>query len=291
MARGEPAGPSGRTAHPTTPRFVGRGLSQGSHQNRYPGPGHTQPGCASCRQACMMLGLVARLLWPARCVACSAFVPEGQAFCDTCLFSVAALDGLCPGCGLPFSHEGWPAEMPCPSCQAMPLPFSRVWAVLAYGGAATQAILHLKHGRRRHLVRPLGALLAPAVAAAIAGGMDVLCPVPLHPRRLRERGFNQSLDLLRVAQMAARPRRALIVPNGLCRIRDTPALGRESPTARRRILAGAFVVRQPARFEGRRILLLDDVMTTGATFGECARVLREAGAVEVQVAALARVVS
>jgi ComF family protein len=162
---------------------------------------------------------------------------------------------------------------------------------MAYGGATTQAILHLKHGRRRHLARPLGALLAPAVAAAIDSGVNALCPVPLHPRRLRQRGFNQALDLLRVAEkLSRRPAaRPLVVPDGLRRIRDTPALGWESPTSRRRIVDGAFAVRRPEWAEGRRILLVDDVMTTGATLAECTRVLLRAGAAEVEVAALARV--
>jgi len=179
----------------------------------------------------------------------------------------------------------------CRGCRAKPLPFSRVWTVLAYGGATTQAILHLKHGRRRHLARPLGALLAPAVAAAIDSGVDALCPVPLHPRRLRQRGFNQALELLRAAEkLVRRPAvRPLVLSDGLRRIRDTPALGWESPASRRRIVDGAFSVERPGWAKNRRILLVDDVMTTGATLAECTRVLLKAGAAEVQVMALARV--
>jgi len=137
----------------------------------------------------------------------------------------------------------------------------------------------------------LGALLAPAVAAAIDSGANALCPVPLHPRRLRARGFNQALELLRVAEkLARRPAaRPLVVPDGLRRIRDTPALGWESPASRRRIVDGAFAVQRPGWAKGRRILLVDDVMTTGATLAECTRVLLSDGAAEVQVMALARV--
>jgi len=247
----------------------------------------------------MLLRLATQLLWPNRCAACDEFVPEGRAFCQDCALTVSALEDACPGCGLPFGRLGkLPTDL-CPGCQAKPLPFSRVWPALAYGGATTLAILHLKHGRRRHLARPLGGLLATAVAAALASGVDTLCPVPLHPRRLRERGFNQSLDLLRAAvrarasdhRAATHPRahRPRLIPDGLRRIRDTPALGWESPASRRRIVAGAFAVRRPEWVVGRRILLVDDVMTTGATLAECARVLLRAGAAEVQVAALARV--
>lgn len=238
----------------------------------------------------MLLRLAAGLLWPARCAACNAFVPEGRAFCESCAVTVAAVDRPCHGCGLPVD-DGRDESRRCQGCQARPLPFSRVWTVLAYGGATTEAVLHLKHGRRRHLARPLGALLAPAVAAALDSGVDALCPVPLHPSRLRQRGFNQALELLRVAEkLSRRPAsRPLVAFNGLRRIRDTPALGWESPTSRRRIVAGAFAVERPGWVRGRRILLVDDVMTTGATLAECTRVLLQAGAAEVQVAALARV--
>lgn len=233
----------------------------------------------------MPLSLLTSLLWPARCAACDVHVPEGGVFCEGCAVAISWLESPCPGCGLPESSQSR-----CQGCCARPLPFSRVWPVLAYGGSLAQAILHLKHGHRRHLARPLGMLLAPAISKAIDAGVDMLCPVPLHPRRLRQRGFNQALELLRVAERLGRGpgRRAAIVPNGLRRIRDTPSLGLESPATRRRIVEGAFMVHRPGDVQGRRILLVDDVMTTGATLAECSRVLLRAGAVEVQVTALAR---
>lgn len=236
----------------------------------------------------MPMRLLSRLLWPARCAACNVHVPEGDVFCEMCAFAISWLGPTCPGCGLPIATAS--QDDRCPGCRSLPLPFSRVWPVLAYGGSLAQAILHLKHGRRRYLARPLGMLLAPALAKAMEAGIDVLCPVPLHPRRLRQRGFNQALDLLRAAERVGRGsrRRATIIPNNLRRIRDTPSLGLESPASRRRIVAGAFVAHRPAFFKDRRVLLVDDVMTTGATLAECARVLLQAGAADVQVTALAR---
>jgi predicted amidophosphoribosyltransferase len=151
------------------------------------------------------------------------------------------------------------------------------------------ALLGLKHGGRRHLIRPLGAVLAPALAAALGRGVDAVMPVPLHPRRLRRRGFNQSLEILRAALAAARPSAAPVplLVDDLRRVRDTPPLGHEPPPVRRSYVRGAFTVPRPRRVQGRRLLVVDDVMTTGATLAECARTLRRAGAADVTVLALA----
>jgi predicted amidophosphoribosyltransferase len=176
----------------------------------------------------------------------------------------------------------------CNGCRKRPFPFFRAQAALAYGGALTQALLRLKHGGHRHLVTPLARYLAPVLSSMLAPG-DLLCPVPLHPERLKQRGFNQALEILRAANRALpEERRGRIVPEALCRRIDTPALGHGSPEDRARAVAGAFAVPRPGHIAARHVLVVDDVMTSGATLAECARTLLAAGAAKVSVAVLAR---
>lgn len=203
--------------------------------------------------------LAARLLWPDRCAACDELVAAGDAFCAACAVSVMQEPG-------------------------------DAGAALVYGGAVTTAILRFKHGGRADLARPLGRCLAPVLVPALAGA-DAVVPVPLHPRRLRVRGFNQALALVRGARGAAgRPRDwPPVWVDTLRRTRDTPVLGHHSPEARRRLVEGAFAVADRRRVAGRRVLVVDDVMTTGATLGGCARALHEAGAAGVSTVVLARV--
>ena len=122
-------------------------------------------------------------------------------------------------------------------------------------------------------------------------GADLACPVPLHPSRLRGRGFNQALDL---SALGAAPLCGRATSPSACdaleRTVDTPALGHEPPRRRREIVADAFAVTAPTWSRASSVLVVDDVMTTGATLAECARVLLEAGARAVSVAALARAV-
>jgi ComF family protein len=168
----------------------------------------------------------------------------------------------------------------------------RARAAVAYGGAVTQALLRFKHGGRRDLAAPLGRLMAPLfkdtlrAAGPGLGPIDAVLPVPLHLRRLRSRGYNQALELARAARGGAP------VPlwvDTLRRVRDTPPLGRESPESRRRLVAGAFAVPRPSRVDGRHVLLVDDVLTTGATIEACAAALHTAGARAVSAVCLSQV--
>jgi ComF family protein len=149
-------------------------------------------------------------------------------------------------------------------------------------------VLHeLKYRGRRRAARRLAEELLESIAVTRLLTRDaVLVPVPLHPRRRRERGFNQS-ELL--ATELARRTGLRVAPAALVRRRDTSPQAGLTAAARRANVAGAFAVRQRARVSGRPVVLVDDVFTTGATARGCARVLREAGASEVRVLTVARV--
>jgi ComF family protein len=232
-----------------------------------------------------------RLLWPARCVSCPSVVDEGAVFCPGCTMGALPLEGACAGCAMPAGARGGGL---CRLCEARPFPFREARAVFVYGGTVAQAIVRFKHGRHVAPARPLGRCLAPLLDWATHEGLDTIVPVPLHPRRLRSRGFNQARELAAAAldvQRRCWPRLPLqLATDLLCRQIDTPPLGRESPLARRHRVAGAFIAPKRDRVAGRKVLVLDDVMTSGATLAECARTLLDAGAADVRVAALARAV-
>ncbi|HEX7507036.1 MAG TPA: ComF family protein [Polyangia bacterium] len=233
-----------------------------------------------------LLPRILPILWPARCAGCSGFVAEGTSFCRDCEVSVLQLGHCCPGCAMPNEGGAW-----CGGCRRAPFPFARASAALVYGGALTQALLHFKHGGHRYLARPLAPYLSPLLAAAAEEGASFACPVPLHPHRLRQRGYNQVLELLRAAGKALpRQQEIEVIADALSRTIDTPILGRQSPTRRRQMVANAFTCARPRSVAGKCILVVDDVMTTGATLSECARTLLASGASRVMVAALARAI-
>jgi ComF family protein len=243
-----------------------------------------------------------QLLWPARCTACKRAVEEPSRFCFECALSLTPLFGACPGCALP-REERASAEDRCFLCRRTPFFFHEARAAYEYGAALADAIVRMKHGER-YMARRLSALLVTALVDALArggfGAEDVVAPVPLHPSRLRERGFNQALELLRGAlrEISQTPSLARALPRGLPRLdrtllrrtRATKPLGHAGPGARVAEVAGAFTVPDAERVRYRRVLLVDDVFTTGATFNECADTLLRARARAVHVVALARAV-
>ena len=220
-------------------------------------------------------------------------------FCGPCAQTINPVGLACAACAMPQFGSGHAvAPQRCPGCARRDYAFSRAFAGFEYGAAIGAAIVRMKHGGRPDLARRLGRILQDAISRALATTngppIDIVLPVPLHPRKLRRRGFNQALELARVALGLLRDRspRAFVLPalerQLLLRTRNTRELGRSGPGARRVEVGGAFGVSDARPVAGRRFLVVDDVMTTGATLNECAQTLICAGAAEVRVVALAR---
>lgn len=226
---------------------------------------------------------------PPQCLACDALVSEPGALCGTCWDGAAFVSApFCHACGVPFEFEHGPAAL-CGACvHARPV-FERARAVFLYNDISRDLVTGLKHRDRTHGVPAFGRWLARAGRELVADA-DLIVPVPLHRLRLWRRRFNQSALL---AQALAREAGCMEkFRSGLLqRRRATPTQGGLNATERRRNVRGAFTVpeRHAPMLEGCRILLIDDVYTTGATLEACTRALRKAGAESVDALVLARV--
>jgi ComF family protein len=201
-------------------------------------------------------------------VLADALAPPSCAACDAPLRRRAV---LCAACSAAVEPAG-PAQT------------GEVVAFGSYGGPLALALRRLKYGDRPDLAGPLGDLLRRAARDAGLRA-DLVIPVPLHPARLAERGYNQAALL---GGAAARELGAPLSPRAMRRTRHTPQQARLDRARRLENVAGAFEVRAPARVRGRRVVLVDDVTTTGATLAACAEALRGAGAASVTALVVAR---
>ena len=226
------------------------------------------------------------LVLPPSCLACYAPVGTAGALCADCWSRISFIGRpCCARCGLPFAIEAAEGAV-CGACARAPPVYDRARAAFLYEGTGRELILAFKMADRSWLAPRLATWLHRA-AAPLLPDADVVVPVPLHRWRLLARRFNQSAVL---AALMARRADAAMVPDLLVRTRRTPPQTRLSGPERRRNVRGAFAVR-PTRaplVAGRSVLLVDDVLTTGATVSACARALRKAGAARVDVATLAR---
>jgi len=232
------------------------------------------------------------LVFPAVCPVCldRSDEPAQRPFCGPCWRALPiGLGPGCPVCGEPFPGLG--GALPCDGCRRAPPPYAFARAVAEYRDGMREAIHGLKFGNRPLLATPLGRLLAEAGTRALpvppADWAEGLVPVPLHPARLAERGFNQA-ELL--AAPCGTRWRVPVLSRALIRARATLPQTDLDPAARRVNVRDAFRVPRPAAVRDRRLLLVDDVHTTGATAAAAAHALREAGAAAVGVLTLARVV-
>lgn len=221
---------------------------------------------------------------PPRCLACGEIVAELDSLCGPCWATITFFTPpWCVLCGAPFAHPMDPDTL-CADCARQRSSWDRARAALRYDRNSRHLVLGLKHGDRTHVAGPFGRWMHRAGTDVLAGA-DLLVPVPLHWTRLFKRRYNQAALLAQAIHSAGGPE---VAADWLLRRRRTPSQGTLGPAARERNVRGAFAVRAGRSFAGKRVVIVDDVMTTGATVEECARVLKRAGAAFVGVLTLAR---
>lgn len=236
---------------------------------------------------CKLGSALLDLALPPRCHLCRSFIPATGPLhlCNDCRDGLPVLSGPCCSiCGRSFDGAG--NNHPCGDCLLHPPPWETARAALLYDGGCRDLIHAFKYRHRFHLRRPLALLTAERLAAfAAEAKADLLAPVPLHPRRLRQRGFNQSLLL---AELLEKTWQVPLQRQLLQRTRYTTSQTELSAEQRATNLRDAFAVSDPAVVTGKRVLLVDDVFTTGATLAECSRCLLQAGAAAVCCVTVAR---
>ena len=265
-------------------------LYQVSKANR---PNFRSPG-GLARQ---VLEAVLDIVFPPCCVACEAWLPSRSrlCFCQSCDDGIQlARPPFCWRCGLPYLHE-WQGDHLCGGCLLQPPHFStaRSWACYPRNPEASHSLREVvhrfKYGRQASLGKPLGQLMAQACQSWFyPSALDLIIPVPLHPRRLRWRGFNQSVLL---GREIGREWGIPLDPFVLTRKTEKPPQSTLSLKERKPNVRGAFSIAPNRTVAKMRLLLVDDIYTSGATVNECTRVLLHAGARDVQVVTLARTVS
>lgn len=249
-----------------------------------PTPGALRRGAASA-----VRGLVNAVL-PPQCLACDALVATPGSLCAACWIEAKFITApQCSVCGVPYSFDPG-ADAVCGACiRTRPL-YDRARAVLHYDDLGRRLVVSFKHGDRTHGAPTFGRWLARAGGELIADA-DLAAPVPLHRLRLLRRRFNQSAMLAQAVCRSDAGEDLEFAPDLLLRRRHTPSQAGLNAAQRRRNVRNAFAVnpRRAGRIEGRRVLLVDDVFTTGATVSECARILLKAGASAVDILTIARV--
>ena len=233
---------------------------------------------------------LADVLFPPRCHSCRKVAEKltNDLFCPACEEKIRYIHTpLCPACGVPYDNsEG--SDHICGDCLTAPKPFAVARSVAVFDGILLEAIHAFKYRNKTGMGVGLGRMMTcDSYPGMDMQGYTIIMPVPLHIRRLRERGFNQSLLLAKV--LSARYAIPLDFVT-LRRERDTPPQTTMGRKERQANIKGAFAVADKERVREQHVLLIDDVYTTGSTLAECARVLLNSGAAQVGVLTLARAV-
>jgi ComF family protein len=236
-------------------------------------------------------------LYPPRCRACAGRSRgrDAEYFCADCWNKIKLVGHpMCNVCGRPFPDASGD-DHACGACLARPPHFVQAWAWACYPREEAeehplrQAVQKFKYGRKVSLGKPLGRLMARGCGEFLQScDADLIIPVPLHPKRLRWRGFNQALLL---ARQLSRAYGIATDPFLLRRIKETPPQTQLNEEERRRNVRDAFALSAGRSLKGKNVLLVDDVYTSGATVNECSRTLERSGAEQVFVVTLARAVS
>ena len=232
------------------------------------------------------LGWVLDVLLPPQCLRCATIVETHGTLCPPCWSTIRFIERpLCDACGIPFEFDVGEGAL-CPECIRDRPEYTRSRAALVYDEGSRGMILGLKHGDRTDTVSAFARWMARAGAELLAEA-DVIVPVPLHWTRLFARRYNQSAL---IAHALGKLSGVTVVPDLLVRFRRTPPLGKLGAVERRTTIRNVFAVhpRRGHHLEGRRVLLIDDVHTTGSTARGCARTLLSGGAVCVNALTLAR---
>jgi len=244
-----------------------------------------------CNQLLRWYRQVLRFIMPVACMGCDRPLTTDPVpfFCHQCWDAIVPLTGpACSRCHQPFvssAATSWTPAQQCQNCLEQPPAYQRAWTLFPYLPPLRDAICSFKYKGKVALAKPLVSLMISALPKEIDA--DIILPVPLHPSRLRAREFNQSLLLAdRLGRHLSRP----VLPHHLVRILPTDPQTTLSRQERLRNLRQAFAVRNPDAIAGRKLLLVDDVFTTGTTFNECAKALLKAGASSVWALALARTI-
>lgn len=224
------------------------------------------------------------LLLPPRCLACGEEVAEPHALCAPCWRKLTFLgEPCCACCGLPFDYDLGSGAL-CGACTRAPPAYDRARSAVRYDEGSRRLVLSFKHGDRLNGARAFGEWMRRAGAGLLADA-DLLVPVPLHWSRLLRRRYNQAALLAYAIRAQGGP---AVAPDALRRRRRTPSQGKFGAEERRRNVRRAFALKTGMSVDGLKVVLIDDVLTTGATVEECARTLKRAGAARVDVLTLAR---